>query len=371
MEFHARSVKSFELNFTRFLFLVPQRVKCRVRALGSKLIFLVCSALLFGCASPGETALQRFEFEQPQMGVPFRITFYAANAEQADAGAEAVFRRVSELNAIMSDYETDSELSKLSRTSEEGSPEVKVSDDLWNVLAASQKLSRETGGVFDITIGPAVALWRKARREQQLPDPVRLENARTKVGFSNLVLDDKNHTARLLKRGMRLDLGAIAKGYAADEALKTLRQHGITRALVSMSGDLAIGDPPPGEKGWQVEIIGYDQAGGPPSAVIALANCGVSTSGDVSQRVGISGVRYSHVVNPFTGIGITNHALATVIARKDMVADALDTTCTMLGTHEALALADRYEVALRVVRVENGRPIVFQNRKFPIPEKHP
>ncbi len=303
------------------------------------------------------------------MGVPFRITFYAATIEEAEVAAEAVFGRVSELNAVMSDYETDSELSKLSRSSEEGSPEVKVSDDLWNVLAASQKLSRETGGVFDVTIGPVVTLWRKARREERMPDPVRLENARAKVGFANLVLDEKNHTARLLKRGMRLDLGAIAKGYAADEALKTLRAYGITRALVSLSGDLAIGDPPPGEKGWNVEIMGYDQVEGPPSAIIPLANCGVSTSGDLSQRVEINGVRFSHVVNPFTGIGITNHALATVVAKNDMIADALDTTCTMLETREALALAGRYDVALRVIRIENGRPVVFQNRKFPIPQK--
>jgi FAD:protein FMN transferase len=338
-----------------------------VRALHHTLIFLICSALLLGCATQSGTALQRFEFEQPQMGVPFRITFYSGNVHQANAAAEAVFRRVSELNAIMSDYETDSELSKLSRSSEEDSPEVKVSDDLWKVLAASQKLSRETGGVFDITIGPAVALWRKARREEQLPDPVRLENARAKVGFANLVLDEKTHTARLLKRGMRLDLGAIAKGYAADEALKTLRRHGITRALISISGDLAIGDPPPGEKGWRVEIIGYDQVDGPPSALVLLSNCGVSTSGDLSQRVEINGVRYSHVVNPFTGIGITNHALATVIAKNDMMADALDTTFTMLNTREALELAGRYAVALRVIRMEEGRPIVFQNRKFPIP----
>jgi thiamine biosynthesis lipoprotein len=351
------------------LFLPAHRVNCRVRVLHPNYIFLICSALLFGCATQTRTALQRFEFEQPAMGVPFRITFYAGSVDQANTAADGVFRRVSELNAIMSDYETDSELSKLSRSSEEGSPEVKVSDDLWNVLVASQKLSRETGGVFDITIGPAVALWRKARREERMPDPVRLENARAKVGFANLALNEKTHSARLLKRGMRLDLGAIAKGYAADEALKTLRQHGITRALISISGDLAIGDPPPREKGWRVEIIGYDQADGPASALVLLSNCGVSTSGDLSQRVEINGVRYSHVLNPFTGIGITNHALATVVAKNDMLADALDTTCTMLGTREALALADRYDVALRVIRIEEGRPIVFQNPKFPTPAK--
>ncbi len=339
-------------------------------AISAKHVLWLTSAavwLLAGCFSPGQTALQRFEFEKPEMGVPFRITLYATNSPQAEAAVEAAFKRIEQLNSILSDYDTDSELSKLSLSSEAGSPEVHLSDDLWNVLAASQKLSRETGGVFDITIGPCVALWRKARRQEEVPDPVRLENARAKVGFSNLILDEQKHTARLLKHGMRLDLGAIAKGYAADEALKKLRQVGIRRALVAASGDLAIGDPPPGEKGWRVEISGYDLPSGPPSATVHLANCGVSTAGDVFQRVEINGVRYSHIVNPFTCIGMTNHALATVIARNDLTADALDTTCTMLENHEALALAERYKVALRLIRIEDGTAVVTQNRSFPVP----
>src|SRR6478672_1136061 len=110
--------------------------------------------LLAACATQNPAALQRFEYEQPQMGVPFKITLYAANAEQADAAAESAFRRIEQLNHVLSDYETDSEISKLSLSSEEGSPEMKLSDDLFNVLVASQKISRETGGVFDVTIGP-------------------------------------------------------------------------------------------------------------------------------------------------------------------------------------------------------------------------
>jgi thiamine biosynthesis lipoprotein len=327
---------------------------------------LACGFFLAGCATQTPSALQRFEYEQPQMGVPFKITLYAGDAAQADDAANSAFRRIEQLNHVLSDYETDSEISKLSLSSEEGSPEVKLSDDLFNVLAASQKISRETGGVFDVTIGPCVALWRKARRQEELPDPVRLEKAREKVGFANLVLDEKNHTARLLKFGMRLDVGGIAKGFASDEALKTLRQRGLHRALVAASGDLAIGDAPPGEKGWRVELAGYDLPNGPRPIVVHLANCGVSTAGDVFQKVEINGVRYSHIVNPFTCIGMTNHALATVIAKNDMTADGLDTTCTMLENHEALALVRRYHAALRLVRIENGAAVVTRSADFPV-----
>ena len=321
---------------------------------------------LTGCVTgfPKETALERFEFEEPQMGVPFRMVVYATNLAHAERAVDAAFARIAELNAIMSDYETDSELSKLSRSSEEGSPEVEVSKDLWQVLEPAQELARETDGAFDVTIGPCAALWRKARREQEYPAADRLENARQKVGYQNLILNPRKQTARLTRFGMRLDLGAIAKGYAADEALKVLRNFGIERALVAASGDLALADPPPGEKGWRVEIVGYDAPNGPPSAIVHLANCGVATSGDLFQRVEINGVRYSHIVNPFTCVGMTNHALATVIAKDCMTADSLATVMTVAERKTAFQIAARREAAARVVRMESGKPVVETNNRF-------
>ncbi|MGZ8919938.1 MAG: FAD:protein FMN transferase, partial [Limisphaerales bacterium] len=177
-------------------------------------------------------------------------------------------------------------------------------------------------------------------------------------------LNKRNRSAELLRYGMRLDLGAIAKGYAADEALRTLREHGINRALIAASGDLALADPPPGAKGWRVEIIGYDQPNGPPSHIATLSNCAVATSGDLFQRVELNGIRYSHIVNPFTCVGMTNHALATVIAKDGMTADSLATAITILDPTKALALADRHKVAARLVRIENEQPVVSANKRF-------
>ena len=341
---------------------------------------LVIPVLLLGCKTTtiselGEeveskpepkrsTDLQRYEYEKPEMGVPFRIVLYAKSESVAETAAGAAFNRVAQLNAIMSDYETDSELSKLSRSSEEASPEVPVSEDLWNVLSFAQELSQKTGGTFDITIGPCAAVWRQARREQRFPDATRLETARQKVGYQNLVLNKSRRTARLLRSGMRLDLGGIAKGYAADEALKVLRRHKITRALVAASGDLALGDPPPDAKGWKIEIIGYDQPNSAAARVVLLDNCGVSTSGDFYQRLEINGVRYSHIINPVTCIGVTNQALATVIAKNCITSDAIATPLTMLEPTEGLRLSNEYNVAARIVRLESRRPILYQNRRF-------
>jgi thiamine biosynthesis lipoprotein len=215
-----------------------------------------------------------------------------------------------------------------------------------------------------VTIGPCAALWRKARREKEFPEADRIESALRKVGYENLVLNERNRSARLMRFGMRLDLGAIAKGYAADEALEVLRKFGIRRALVAASGDLALGDAPPGEDGWRVEIVGYDSPGGPPSAIVRLANCAVATSGDLFQRVEFNGVRYSHIVDPFTCVGMTNHALATVIAKDGMTADSLATVMTITERKKAFAIAKNWSAAARVVRLENGRPVVEASGKF-------
>jgi FAD:protein FMN transferase len=331
----------------------------------SAFLFLSILSFLIGCSLiPADARLKRFEFEEPQMGVPFRIVMYARNEKEAVEAASAAFQRIAQLNTIMSDYETDSEVSTLSRSSEEGSPAVPVSDELWRVLSTAQQLAEQTGGAFDITVGPCAALWRKARREQQFPDAARLENARKKVGFKNLVLDEQTRTARLLRFGMRLDLGGIAKGFAADEALQQLRARGITRALVAASGDVAVSDPPPGQTGWRIEVVGYDQPGGPPSAFVLLNNSAISTSGDLFQRLELNGVRYSHILDPSTCVGMTNRALATVIAGNCTLSDSLATIMTILPATEALALAAEYKAAARIARLEDNEPVVIQNEAF-------
>src|SRR2546421_1018603 len=147
-----------------------------------------------GCASPPKPfSLARFEYNQPEMGVPFRIVLYAPDKATADESAMAAFARIELLNNIFSDYESDSELSALSDSAGCGKA-IKVSPELWRVLSRSQDLAQKSSGAFDITCGPCVSLWRKARREHKLPDPARLQEARSGVGFKKLRLDPRNRT---------------------------------------------------------------------------------------------------------------------------------------------------------------------------------
>jgi FAD:protein FMN transferase len=305
-------------------------------------VFFIASAMLVPGALSAESSEQplgRFEFTEPQMGVPFRIVLYAPDLNSARKAARAAFDRVAELNESMSDYDTDSELNQLSRTSGQAQA-VPVSDDLWNVLTRAQALSERTEGAFDVTVGPAVVLWRRARRTLEMPDEKRLAEAVKAVGYRNLKLDPEAKSAKLLVARMKLDLGGIAKGYAIDEALKTLAALGITRALVSGGGDMAFGDPPPGREGWRIEIAPLDVPEAPPKKYVLLRRAALATSGDVFQRLEIEGKRYSHIVDPRTGIGLTDHSLITVIAPDCTTADSLATAASVLGPARGMELIE-------------------------------
>jgi thiamine biosynthesis lipoprotein len=297
------------------------------------------------------------------MGLPFRIVLYAPSVAAASAGAEAAFGRISRLNSILSDYDSDSELSRLSRSS--GShQEIPISDDLWRVLTKAQEISRKSDGAFDVTVGPLVNLWRKARRDKKLPDADWLKEAKSRVGYTNLVLNPARKTAMLLVPEMRLDVGGIGKGYALDEALNVLQRRGIFRALVTGGGDMAAGDPPPLQKGWRIEIPALDATNAPPASFVLLKGHGLATSGDLFQRLEIDGRRYSHIVDPRTGLGLTDHSLVTIIARDCTTADALSKVVSVLGPEKSFEIVHAAGAAARVVRKPNDRIEERETRDF-------
>lgn len=298
------------------------------------------------------------------MGVPFRIVLYAPDTATAESSARAAFQRVSQLNDILSDYDTDSELSRLSRTAGSGQA-VPLSPELWKVLERAQQFSARSDGAFDVTVGPYVSLWRKARREKQLPRAGPLAAARKAVGWQKLKLDPKTRSATLLVEDMRLDLGGIAKGYALDEALRVLRQQGVPRALVTGGGDMAAGEPPPGQRGWRIEVAPLDVTNAPPARFLSLANAGLATSGDLFQRLEIDGRRYSHIVDPRTGLGLTDHSLVTVVAPDAMTADGLSTVVSVLGPKKGFACVEATpRAAACVVRMPDKAIQTGESRRF-------
>ena len=308
--------------------------------------------------------LQKFVFEKAEMGLPFRVSLYAADETTAKACADAAFARIAELNAVMSDYDSDSELSRLSRTSGQGRA-VPVSSALWKVLARAQEFAERTDGAFDITVGPLVNVWRRARRKQELPSPELLAEMSARVGFKKLRLDPAHQTAELLVPEMRLDLGAIAKIFAVDEAIAVLKARGITRALVGGSGDMTASDAPPGQPGWRIEVAALDAPGAPPPQIIWLKNRSIATSGDMFQRVEIGGRRYSHIVDPHTGLGLTDHSLVTVLADDGMTANGLSTSVSVLGPERGLKLVEETPgAAAHIVRQPGEKIEVLESARW-------
>ena len=264
------------------------------------------------------------------MGVRVDVTLYAPDQDTAERAARAAYRRYTELDAVMSDYLQQSELMKLCRRAGKGP--VPVSHDLLVVLEQSQQIAEMTDGAFDVTCSPVVRLWRQARQTKVMPTPKARRRALALVGWKNLVLDPERSTAELKLPGMLLDLGGVAKGYANDEALEAMRESGVGRAMIEGGGDIGLSGPPPDALGWAIKVRGLPDT-------YFLHDCAISTSGDTEQFVQIGGVRYSHVVDPRSGIGLTNRVQATVIAARGLITDPLSTAETILGEDQGLAIA--------------------------------
>ena len=272
-------------------------------------------------------------FEKDCMGAKFILLIDENDMQKAKKGAKAAFEEGERLNRTLSDYESSSELIRFSESSKTGE-KFSLSPDLFKVLHQSQKLSHETEGCFDVTIGPLSRLWRIARFRKKIPPSEKISTALQRVGYSNLRLSQENKTGSLMTPGMVLDLGGIAKGYAADSMLKTLRKMGLKRCLIDAGGDLVIGDAPRNSKGWKVEIGGRKH---PALPTLHLANIAVATSGDLEQFVTFKGKRYSHLIDPKTGLGLTTQCQVTVIAPSGMEADSLASAFLVMGSRKSKA----------------------------------
>ncbi len=263
---------------------------------------------------------KRYEVSRRLMGVKFRFVVYADSFAIAEKGLLAAIHRVSEIEDKLTDYDPDSELMKLCRNAKVAAP-VKLSDDLFNVLAASEDVNLFSDGAFDPTIGVLSKLWRQARKTKSIPENQQIRRAVQCTGWGYVDLDRNKQSIAFNKVGVMMDLGGIAKGYAADEAIKALRANGIDQALVDASGDVTVSNAPPRKKGWKV-ALGNSVS----DSFITLSNASIATSGDRFQFLEIDGKKYSHIINPKTGLGTTHQNLVTVVCKSSvmpgMLADA-------------------------------------------------
>src|SRR6185312_4977766 len=227
-------------------------------------------------------AQQKFVFEKPAMGSPFTISIFANDSTKAAEIATSAFHCADSLNAIFSDYIDSSELNRLNATSGQNRY-VPVSEALFDILKYSLEAAKLSGGSYDISMGPVVKLWRKARKEKALPNRDSLKIALSKIGYQYIHLNEVQKSVWLEKKGMLLDLGGLGKGYVAQAALNIIQSGGFKSAMVNAGGKIAIGEAPPGREGWRIGITVPEEKEELIPHLLLLKNTSVATAVDIYQ----------------------------------------------------------------------------------------
>jgi len=306
--------------------------------------------------------LKRFQFLQNKMGSPFGIILYCSDSAQAAKLSSQCFALVDSLNNIFSDYSSLSEVGKLA--SLQSNQEENISDELFQMILASKQAWIKSSKTFDVTIGAITQLWRKAKNEKRFPSPTEIVKAQQSTGFSNLIINEKTRTISFKIRGISFDFGGIVPGYAAQKVIEFLKSQNVTMALADASGDIVVSDAPPGKSGWTVGINVPESENDLWDRKLQLKNCAVSTSGDVYRYTIHNGTKYSHIIDPRTGYGVTSQRNVTVIAKEGGSADWLATACSILPIKKALALAKKENAALFIAMLIDDKVVTYKTENF-------
>ncbi len=302
--------------------------------------------------------LERFVFSRRLLGTVVSITIYESDEQKAHKAAEAAFKRVEELGKEMNRFDPDSDLSRLNATWNRW---VKVSDDLFEVIRDAKRYWKASGGVFDVTVLPLMEMWDFSNHEAtRRPSADEIRRRLESVGCDGILLDEKRKAVKLTKRGMGIDLGGIAKGYAVKEATKVLKSRGIAHAIVAGGGNIAFVGAHPERKAWYVGV--RNPAGEGEVGFIEVApDEAVATSGNYERYVILDGKRYAHILDPRTGMPVcTDAAGVTIVTDDPKKADAFSTAVFVMGREAGMKFVEsRDDLEAVILTMENGRLHTF------------
>jgi thiamine biosynthesis lipoprotein len=285
-----------------------------------------------GAASAGQTAPQLLRLEESldAMGSTYSIALYGYDEERMEAAIEAAFDEVRRLDGMLSNYRSGSELTEVNRNAAERP--VKVTPELFELLANCREYSRKSEGAFDITVGPLMKVWGFYKGSGHLPGKEEVGRALKKVGYQNVILDAEKRTVRFSQPGVELDPGGIGKGYAVDRMVDVLKENGIESALISAGGSsiYALGTPNNESRGWEVKIRDPKD---PRKTVedFYLKNQSMSTSGNYEKFFEADGHIYSHIMDPRTGYPAAGMLSVSVIAPSTLDSEAWTKPYFILG----------------------------------------
>jgi thiamine biosynthesis lipoprotein len=313
--------------------------------------------------------LKRFEFSENKMGSSFNIIFYHTDSVKAVSLAKECSLIVDSLNNIFSDYSSESEVGKLALQTNQ--TDLKVSDELFSMIIRSKDAWKRSGKTFDVTIGALSQLWRKAKKvtkdslgENSFPSEAEIKAAKQLTGFKNVIINESSKTISFKKPGIRFDFGGIVPGYTAQRVMDFLKTKNINISLVDASGDIVISDAPPGKDGWTIGVNLPENENEIWDKKLELKNFAVSTSGDVYRYTIHNGIKYSHIIDPGTGYGITSQRNVTVITKYGADADWLATACSILPIKKALKLAKKEHASILIATMNGKKIITYKSKSF-------
>ena len=300
---------------------------------------------------------RKFSYSEMKMGSAFNLIIVSADSNKANHLARKSYELVDSLNHIFSNYDSSSELSKINASA--GLLPYKMSTAMLDLVQKSQYAYIQSKGAYDISIGPLSSLWRKARKAKLFPEASTVLATKKLVGLAQVKINKRLGTIFLPSPDMQLDFGGIAKGYIAQWVINYLKANGIQQAVADAGGDIVMSGAPLNTKGWLIGVNLPETTDDLLNKKLQLSNCSVATSGDVYQFIEYKGVKYSHIINPLTGYGVTNLRNVTIIAKTGATADWLATACSILPIKEAKQLAISNQAALLITTLKNGK-LVFE-----------
>ena len=271
--------------------------------------------LVVWCGAGAAGELVRVEKSAEAMGSTFGVVLYGRDRAMLEGAADAALSEAQRLDRMLSNYLPDSEWSEVNRDA--AIRPVKLSGELFQLLSDCMKYSRESGGAFDIAVGPLMKVWGFYRGEGRLPQQAEVRGALAVTGYRHVRLDAAALSVQFDRAGVELDPGGIGKGYAVDRMVEVLKGHGVEIALVSAGGSstYGLGAPPEEPQGWRVAIRS-PKASKQTAAVVFLKDESLSTSGGYEKFFWAAGRRYSHIMDPRTGYPATGASAVSVIAPR-------------------------------------------------------
>jgi thiamine biosynthesis lipoprotein len=296
---------------------------------------------------------KKYSYSELKMGSPFNIIIVSADSVKANHLARKSYALVDSLSHIFSNYDSSSELSKINASA--GLLPYKMSPAMLDLVQKAKQAFIQSKGAYDISIGPLSSLWRNARKSKDFPNTNTVLASKKLVGLAQVKINKRLGTIFLPSAGMQLDFGGIAKGYIAQWVINYLKTSGVQQALADAGGDIVMSGAPLNTKGWIIGVNLPETTDDLVSKKLQLSNTAVATSGDVYQYFEKEGVKYSHIINPLTGYGVTNLRNVTIIAKTGATADWLATACSILPVKQAKALALSNHAALLISTLQKGK----------------